>query len=514
MTYQVPFLLLTDGYKVDHRRQYPKGTRKVFSNLTPRNGRDPRDTGVIFFGLRAALKEYFVDYVNETFFSRPVDEVCAEYELAMLNYLGPNEIGSDHIRALHALGYLPLRFDAVAEGTLIPYGVPVLTVENTVEEFFWVTNYIETLLSSLLWNATTSATTAFKYRVLLEGWAEATGSPQEFVDWQGHDFSFRGMSSPQTAVYSGMGHLTSFTGTDTIPAIHYLSHYYEAEGLIGGSVAATEHSVMCASGVMDNVESEIELFRRLLNDVYKTGILSVVSDTRDFWEVLGIVVPALKSDILARDGKLVIRPDSGDPVKIVCGDPDAPVGSPEYKGAVEVLWDIFGGTETSTGHLILNGHIGVIYGDSITLDRANEICFRLAEKGFASANMVFGIGSFTYQFVTRDSHGFAIKATWSLGEGGEHQLFKEPKTDDGKKKSAKGRTSVVLNDAGVPTLVDKLDHKAWVQQGVAGTDLLKAVWRNGYVTAYGEAQTLASIRANVKAEVAKARISDKVSETG
>lgn len=494
--YQVPFLLLTDGYKVDHRRQYPVGTKRVFSNLTPRNGRDPRDNGVIFFGLRAALQEYFVGYANETFFNRPVDEVCAEYAQAMLDYLGPNDIGTDHIRALHGLGFLPLRFDAVPEGMFIPYGVPVLTVENTIDEFFWVTNYIETLLSSLLWQATTSATTAFKYRVLLELWAEDTGSPQEFVDWQGHDFSFRGMSSPQSAIYSGAGHLTAFTGTDTIPAIHHLKHYYDATGLIGGSVAATEHSVMCAGGEND----ELATFERLL-DLYPEGILSVVSDTWNFWKVLTEIVPALKDKILARNGKLVIRPDSGDPVKIVCGDPDAPKGSPERKGAVQLLWEIFGGTETEKGFNVLDSHVGVIYGDSITLDRCDDICGGLAENGFASCNMVFGIGSFTYQFNTRDTHGFAMKATWAEGADGEHQLFKDPVTGDGSKKSAKGRVGVRVV-GGVPTLVDQMDYCEWEHME---DDLLETVWFNG--VSWIE-QNLEDIRANVRAEVANVRSRD------
>lgn len=487
-------MLLTDGYKVDHRRQYPAGTTRVFSNMTPRKGRAADDTGVIFFGLQAAIQHYLIDYANETFFDRPTADVCAEYEAAMLEYLGPNDIGSDHIAELHEFQRLPLEINAIPEGMFVPYGVPVLTVENTDERFFWVTNYIETLLSSALWQATTSATTAFKYRILLEDWAEATGTDQAFVDWQAHDFSFRGMSSPETAVMSGMGHLTAFTGTDTIPAIAGLKHYYDATGLVGGSVAATEHSVMCAGGKND----ELETFDRLL-DLYPSGILSVVSDTWDLWKVLTDIVPTLKTKILARDGKLVIRPDSGDPVKIICGDPDAEYGSPASKGVVELLFDTFGGTMNEKGFIVLDSHVGTIYGDSINLDRAERICQGLADKGFASANIVFGVGSFTYQYNTRDTHGFAMKATWSEVGGEEHLLFKDPVTDDGTKRSARGRT-VVSRTGGNYNLVDGLNLSEWHE--MAGVDHLREVFLNGKVS---NTLSLDSVRSNVQMEVAKRR---------
>lgn len=484
MTYQTPFMLRTDSYKVDHRRQYPEGTQRVFANLTARKGRDPLDKGVIFFGLRAAIQHNLIDYANDTFFDRDVEEVVAEYEQAMLEYLGPNGIGTSHIRSLHSLGFLPLEIRAVPEGTFVPYGVPVLTIENTYDEFYWVTNYIETLLSASLWQSITSATTAWKYRKLLDGWADATGTARDFVDWQGHDFSFRGMSSPESAQLSGAGHLTSFTGTDTIPAISFLKHYYDAEGLIGGSVAATEHSVMCAGGK----EDELETFSRLL-DLYPTGILSVVSDTWDLWRVLTDYVPALKEKILARDGKLVIRPDSGDPVKIVCGDPNAPAGSPERLGVVELLYGTFGGTGNAEAFIELDSHVGCIYGDSITLERANQICERLAEKGFASGNVVFGIGSFTYQFATRDTHGFAIKATWAQVNGEEHLLFKDPVTDDGTKKSARGR--MIVTDQ--MKMHDSMYFDEWVSS--LKHDIMRTVFLNGHLLVK---ETLAEIRARVK----------------
>lgn len=190
--------------------------------------------------------------------------------------------------------------------------------------------------------------------------------------------------------------------------------------------------------VDDKLVSEYAFIKHLITGIYPKGIVSLVSDSYDFWGVVTIVAKLLKPEILARDGKVVLRPDSGDPVKIVVGDPEAPTGSPEEKGAIQCLWDIFGGTVTETGHKLLDNHIGLIYGDSISLDRAERILEGLKQKGFASGNIVFGIGSYTYQFVTRDTFGSAIKATAGKVFGEFRQIFKDPKTDDGMKKSARG----------------------------------------------------------------------------
>lgn len=181
-----------------------------------------------------------------------------------------------------------------------------------------------------------------------------------------------------------------------------------------------------------------DYFTRMIKDVYPSGIVSVVADTFDFWKVITEFTVALKDIILARNGKVVFRPDSGDPVKIIVGDLDAPVGSPAYKGAVECLWEIFGATITPTGYKTLDSHVGLIYGDSISLERAQAILSGLEKKGFSSANIVFGIGSYTYQMVSRDTFGTAIKATWGVVNGEDRELFKDPKTDNGIKKSACG----------------------------------------------------------------------------
>ncbi|MDX2027794.1 MAG: nicotinate phosphoribosyltransferase [Alphaproteobacteria bacterium] len=432
-----------DFYKADHRRQYPDGTSFVYSNFTPRSDKyapvlkDSFDHQVVFFGLQSFIKEELQELWQEGFFEKKKEDVVRKYKRRMDNALGKDAIDVSHIEALHDLGYLPLQIKALDEGERVPIGVPPITLANTDPRFFWLTNYLESVMSNYIWKPMVSATTAFEYKRLLTEFALKTGTDLSFVDIQGHDFSFRGMSGPEDAARSGAAHLTSFSGTDTVSSIDFVEDYYGAnsdEEIVGGSVAATEHSVMS----MGMQENELGTFRRLINVVYPKGIVSIVSDTWDFWQVVTTYASELKDDILKRDGKVVIRPDSGDPVKIICGDPSAEPGSPEYKGAVECLWETFGGTTTSTGHKLLDPHIGLIYGDSITLPRAKAILEGLAAKGFASGNVVFGIGSFTYQCVTRDAFGFAMKATAGEVNGDRREIFKRPKTDDGTKNSLRG----------------------------------------------------------------------------
>ena len=246
-------LHLIDGYKVGHRQQYPDGTNYVYSNLTFRKSRVEYVNYVVAFGFQYFIKEYLMDVWNKGFFLQPKAKVVSEYKRRLVNYLGNPDIPVDHVEALHDLGYLPVKIKAIKEGTLVPIGVPLFTIVNTHPDFFWLTNYLETLLSNILWKPITSATTAFEYRKKFEEYSLKTGYDKAFIQWQGHDFSFRGMSGIEDAVMSGAGHLLSFTGTDTIPAIDFLEEYYGAnsdEELIGGSVNATEHSV-ASLGILD-----------------------------------------------------------------------------------------------------------------------------------------------------------------------------------------------------------------------------------------------------------------------
>ena len=479
-------LLLTDGYKVDHKRQYPDGTTLVYSNWTPRKSRIDGIDEVVFFGLQYFLKKYIIQDFDLHFFKQRKEEVVKKYARRINNYLGENQVGTKHIEDLHDLGYIPMVFKALPEGTSVPIRVPMFTMYNTIPEFFWLTNYFETLLSAVIWLPCNSATIAKQYRKVLDKYAEETSSMPEFVDWQGHDFSMRGMGGIEAAVTSAAGHLLSFTGSDTIPAIDFFEEYYNANSdaeLIAGSVAATEHSVMC----MGTNEGEYETFKRLICEVYPKGIVSIVSDTWDLWKVLTDYLPQLKEEIVSREGKVVVRPDSGDPVEIICGNPNGKTEQ-EKKGVIELLWDVFGGTVNAKGFKELVPQIGAIYGDSITVTRATAICERLKAKGFASTNVVLGIGSFTYQFNTRDTFGFAMKATYGEVNGEGRAIFKDPITDDGTKKSAKGLMKIELVE-GKFILIDEV---SWEEEQKGE---LKEVFRDGRLLID---QSLSDIRNLVK----------------
>lgn len=564
----LPPTFLCDFYKVSHRIQYPIGTQYVYSTWTPRNSLLKGVNEVVAFGFQAFVKNYLIDFFNNNFFNRPLGTIVEEYARVIKHCLGESDPDCTHIIALWMLNYLPIRIKAVDEGTKVSLRVPMLTIENTLPEFFWLTNYLETLMSCELWLPATSATIAYEYRKILDRWAESTGSDPEFVQFQGHDFSMRGMGCVQSAAASGAGHLLSFVGTDTIPAINYHEHFYGADiekELIGCSVPATEHAVMSAGGA----DNEFGTYHRLITEVYPTGIVSIVSDTWDLWHVLTTIIPLLKADILARDGKVVIRPDSGDPVDIICGEdmatyegdisdflesvhdslydkvssgtalgkcgPDSittmfrnegkvyeveakftwtrfdkrfyylggssigtPVEvklAPAQQGVIEILWDIFGGTVNEQGYKVLDPRIGAIYGDSITRDRCAAICSRLASKGFASSNVVFGVGSYTYQYNTRDTFGFALKATHVVIGGVEHNIFKDPVTDSGMKKSQTGRVAVV-NDGDGARVIDGLSIAEELTITASGTNLLTEVFCDGTLT---KETTLAEIRQLLRA---------------
>jgi nicotinamide phosphoribosyltransferase len=462
-------MLLCDFYKISHRAMYPVGTEVVYSTWTPRASRMKDVNEVVSFGQQAFIKGFLIEFFNENFFNRPKAEVVAEYARIIKFTLGVANPETKHIEELHDLGYLPLSIKALPEGTVVPLRVPVMTIQNTDKRFFWLTNFVESLASCELWQAATSATIAREYRKILDKAAMDTVGNLDFVQFQGHDFSMRGMSSLRSAMLSGMGHLLGFSGTDTIPSIQAAEHYYGAnveEELVGTSIPATEHSIQCAYG------DDMDYLDNMISRVHPEGFVSIVSDGYDFWDVIGRVIPALKDKIMARNGKVVIRPDSGDPVLIVCGDPDGKTEL-ERKGAIEALWDVFGGTVTEKGYKLLDSHIGLIYGDAITLRRAEEIVERLKAKGFASINVVFGIGSYTYQYNTRDTFGFALKSTLCVINGDEKQIFKDPKTDNGIKKSQKGRV-VVLKDGNSYKVLDGFS----LNDVVAGDQLVE-VFRDG-----------------------------------
>lgn len=523
--------LLLDSYKSSHRLQYSPNTEYVYSTWTPRKSRLSGVDEVVVFGIQAFIEDYLVETFDRTFFNRPKLEVLHEIKRIMSNYTGDTDIS--HWEDLHDLGYLPLEIRALPEGTLCPIRVPMATIENTIPRFYWLANFIETIFSTEVWKPMTSATIALQYRKILDKYAELTCDNNDHVDFQGHDFSFRGMAGVDGGLSSAAGHLTCFRGSDTIPAVLWIEKYYQSvnsKGSIACSIPATEHSVaetniieiqeMLESGdysedirqsmdecllgtTFDSRESaEILYLNRLLN-VYKSGFFSYVADTYNLWDVCSEILPVLKDKIMNRDGRVVIRPDSGDPADIICGintktffddyrgvekpeklltKEDSPYFNQINKGVVELLWDTFGGTVNSKGYKVLDTHIGCIYGDAITLERAEEICKRLESKGFASSNIVLGIGSYTYNMNTRDTFGFALKTTYGVVGGKELLLYKDPITDDGTKKSQKGRVIVTRDENGKLTYIDHLYKSEWEDAVYSGKDLMRTIFCDGRVT--------------------------------
>lgn len=480
-------LYYVDGYKPGHKRMLAPGTATLYGTWIPRSLKyaPPGVTKIFSFGQQLTWA-WLHDIYEENFFNQP--EACAlKFAKDMSLYLGL-EYNGDHFVALHRLQYLPMKVKALPEGIETPPNIPHMTFINTVDGFAWLTLYLETIVSALAWKPATSGTIGLQYRRNAVEWVMKTDPDNAWlIDYLIHDFSARGLD-PFSMLASGLGHATSFRGSDSIICIPGARYYYgESEDEVCiNSVNASEHSV-----------STTKIFtvgeRQMVIDWLKefpVGILSIVADTFNIWELIGYLAePEIKELILARDGKLVVRGDSGDPVDIICGvnsistpykdyeeyltfcekiDSDGkPVSEPAWKGVIELLWDIFGGITNNQGYKVLDKHIGAIYGDSITLDRQIQMYTRLEKKEFASTNIVLGVGSFTYQCNTRDTLGFAAKGSWFeivekcqedlFDQGGPsigdtvrvaYDIYKNPITDDGHKRSLKGRLAVLVDGKG------------------------------------------------------------------
>jgi nicotinamide phosphoribosyltransferase len=414
-------LLATDVYKLGHMEFYPEGTTKIYSYLIARSSKKFNET--VFFGLQAFLKEYLTRPITDA----DVDEFL-EYRKMIL---GANPKGVvKKMRALAKLGYWPISIKSVPEGSIVDVRNVLFTMTNTHPDFAWTVGYLESLILKV-WNTTTVATSSLGFYRLFEKYAQATSDSGFLVPFQVHDFGYRGCSSEETAALSGMSHLTSFLGTDTVLAVKAARQYYNAgkDGKpVGLSVPATEHSVMCAFGR----EFEFDAFARMLQQ-NPAGIVSIVSDTYNLWNVLTNFAPRLKEEILARDGKVVFRPDSGEPKLILCGNPAAKEGSPEWKGVIRLLDEVFGHTVNSKGYKELNPKVGTIYGDGMYFARITDILGTLKEMGYATTNLVIGVGGILLQQHNRDDLGFAIKATFATVTGEDRELFKDPITDPGKR---------------------------------------------------------------------------------
>ena len=515
-------LLKSDSYKFSHMLLYPQGTQTVYETLTPRvNSFFPWENKMTVFGYHLFFSRLEQDF-KENFFDLPYDDVVAEVQPAVVESLGADNAAKimPHFKALHELGYLPIKANALPEGTLVPMQVPVLTIENTHPDFYWLPGYLETLLLSETFVTSTVASMARKFRQIGQKFADLSADNDGYLDFQFHDFSQRGQHGNDSAMLSGIAHLTSFKGTDIMQAPAEIRKHYrdDAQTLIGASVLATEHSVMESYGT-----DQLAAYRQLINTT-PDGILSIVSDTYDYWEVVNTVLPALKDEILARNGKVVIRPDS-DTMPVDLTDDaivltktgwqrfaDAPImniitlptgrvltkdGLADFNpddhddddvqmdtvselllATMYSMADTFGVTRNSKGYDVLDSHIGILHGEGVTLDTVSDYFTAITDNGFSAENIVFGVGAYVYSvLVSRDSFGQALKATSVTINGVEKPVFKNPKTaSESFKKSRRGRVQVIYDENG-----DYMVRDGFTAETVPAFNLLRPIFNNGLV---------------------------------
>lgn len=393
-------VLLTDSYKFTHWKQYPKGTEKVYSYLESRGG---LFDNTVFYGLQYFLKKYLQQPITQEDVEQAQEIIDQHIGPGFFNYEGwmyiVNELG----------GKLPIKIKAVPEGTVVKTSNVLMTVENTDPHVPWLTNYLETLLLQV-WYPTTVCTLSREVKKVLKGYLEQTSTNEidPILNFSLHDFGFRGVSSPESAGLGGSAHLVNFMGTDTLPALILANKYY-GSGIVGYSIPASEHSTITSW----TQPLEVKAMENML-DQYPTGLVACVSDSfdilkacREYWG------ETLKEKILSRDGRLVIRPDSGDPVQTL-------------KQIFPILWDKFGGVINDKGYKVLDDHVRVIQGDGVNYHSIIQILDMMVEIGFSTENIAFGMGGALLQKLDRDTQKFAFKCSSITINGEEIDVRKNP----------------------------------------------------------------------------------------
>lgn len=472
-----------DYYKAGHPWMQPTGMETVYATWTARSFKHHKDCPkTAVFGHQYTIREWFIDFFNENFFKQPIEDLEKEFNEMMTESFNPRYADFSKFKALHELGYLPIAIYGVPEGTLLPIGIPDHVIFNTDKHFAWLPQYLEDVWSANNWLPSTSATTAYYRRKIIEPYAEQMSTVPNLAKHMCGDFSLRGHTSLQAGCISGAAHLAVFDRTATIGSNALLKKYYGAdlfEEVPGMGTPSLEHSVVeqgiawfkhrimngdipeymylyLKKAAMDgnweiNLLAEMCFILYLITEVQPTGMMTYVSDTYDYWSVVSKILPVIKDAILNRSGCFSVRPDSGNPVHIICGDPalqDCDVFSdnydkPERLGTLHMLFKIFGGETNEKGFMVLPPQIRMIYGDAITPEITKSVCEWCLEQRISIENLAFGIGAYTYQYVTRDTRGYAIKATDCIHEDfGEMPIYKQPKTDPGKK-SPRGCVAVV-----------------------------------------------------------------------
>lgn len=471
MLYNINPMLLIDFYKAVHAEMLPTKITKSVSYFTPRMSRVRMWNKVVMFGLQGFVKTYLIDYFNERFFERPIDEVISEYERIMDASLGKGVYGLQKIKDLHTLGYLPIEIWALPEGTKVPMHVPMFCITNTHDDFAWLPQALESLISAEAWHPMLAATVGATYRDIVNKFYDETCDDSVSRNKALGSFDFRGEECTDSAIKAAAGWCLSFVNTATVPVIPYLEKLYNCdctkEPVAFGS-PSTEHAVMCSNYAVDG--DEVTLLKRLLTEIYPDTSFSAVLDSYDYWNVIDNVLPQIKPEIMTHNGCMLMRGDSGDCIEVVTK-------------TVFKLWDEFGGTINSKGYKVLDPHVKAIYGDSITIQRCERIYEILKDNGFAASNVALGVGSFSFQCVeedgilkpfTRDTFSSCIKATYCEIDHKPYPIFKNPK-EGGFKKSQKGCCLVYKNDNG--ELCYK-DEYTWKEVSCNSKQELKAIFRN------------------------------------
>ncbi len=442
MTDEFNIIELSDSYKVSQYCILPDDTQSVYSYLESRGGQHPA-TG--FFSLQYMLKKYMAGQVVTS-------RKLASSKSLFLQHFGNNiinEAGWQYIIDRHN-GNLPVEIKAVPEGTIVPTHNVLMTVENTDPKCAWLTNYLETILVQQWAPATVQGNSYFCKQRLLE-YLEKTGTPGD-IHFKLHDFGFRGVSSIETAKLLGSAHLLNFMGTDTLIALRFLIDHYKADGAVGFSIPATEHSLMTIRGE----DGELMQMARLL-EKYPTGLVACVSDSYDIMRAVTNYWPSLRDKIMGRDGVLVVRPDSGNPVEIL-------------RDVILALMDSFGYEKNEKGYKVLDSHIRTIQGDGINYDSQGEILEEVTNSRnlISVDNFAFGSGGGLLQAFDRDSQRFAFKCCATQYGDTWYDVWKDPITDHGKV-SKRGRLKLIKENSTFKT----------VRQEESGTDILQTVFKNG-----------------------------------
>ena len=451
-------ILKSDSYKFTHNPQYPKGTTKAISYLESRGG---IFDNTVFYGLQFLLKKHFEGVVVTR---QDVDKAKKIID----NHIGPNIFNYEgwlRIVNVHG-GKIPIRIKAVPEGTVLKTSNVLMTVENTDEELPWITNFCESILLQLWYPITVSTLSREIKKNIIKYLKKTTSYSKEEIQnlckFSLNDFGYRGASSDESAAIGGSAHIVNFSGSDNISAIDLIMTYYNTDEMLAFSIPASEHSTITSWGE----ENEVKAYENML-DAYPTGIRACVSDSynilRACEELWG---GKLREKVLNLNGRLVIRPDSGDPVQTL-------------KKVFHILWDKFGGRTNSKGFKVLDDHVRVIQGDGVNYESIIEILDMMVEEGFSAENIVFGMGGALLQKVDRDTQKFAFKCCSITINGEERDVQKHPLEVDkygniiqSFKTSKKGHLKLVKTANGFETIQNSKDDEG---------DVMVKVFENGHL---------------------------------